>query len=178
MMMRYIARRILEFKLPLDLPLTAQQGLASRFIDLEAALKRKETQLQDLQHERLMALDRFQPRSDADLSNDLTKLRTQIKEFSRRLLRSSELDKMLGGGGKLKQLTLTRNIPETTWNEGPNRKFILESVLWRLLLKHLFANPFQAFGESHKIIMTTWSTIFGKGTRACIRHRRVFINQH
>ncbi len=129
---------------------------SSNVVNLREENETLKVLLRNAQQEKLSALDDFQPRSDADLKEEMVELQYQITSYSR-FLRSSranveETRSALGDGN-----TLT--IPA----DNISATYFFESFLWKQLILELFEHPFKAFGWNGDKINETWCLIFDRG---------------
>lgn len=112
--------------------------------------------LRDVQQEKLSALDDFQPRSDADLREEMVELQYQITSFSRHL-RSSKANSDGTRTSLGDDATLTVPMGNIS------AIYFFESFLWKQLIVELFDHPFKAFGSDGEKIRETWCLIFDRG---------------
>jgi len=112
-----------------------------------------------LTEEMLAGRDRFQPATDGDIKSKMNKLREDVKALAREMNPKQISEKTFAGTLEGKQLALAK--VEKTWARSL-RAPILQSSIWRVLIRHILGTPFVVFGKEGAQVEFTWRILFGE----------------
>lgn len=109
----------------------------------------------------LSRVDRYQPKSDAEIQKEFNDVKLAVLGFSKGLasgIAPEELRQCLGG------LALSEDMDDTVWelNKRWNSKLLVESVIWKGLYRRFLKDPFRAY-EITDDYMIIWRRLFEEG---------------
>lgn len=134
-----------------------------RFItELHGQILDLENQVNALSEEMLAGRDRYQPITDGEFQGLTNQLREFVKNLSRDIskavvVQKNEFRNILEGS------LLTTDLCQEIWDDNSNRRYLIQSAIWKILLDDLFHNSFQVHGKEGAELGITWSKLFSEG---------------
>lgn len=113
--------------------------------------------LHSLQHEMLSTKEKAQSVSDEQLAQNFRGLATLIKSLSR----AANMDPSVNVVEPFAHYNLICKVSKAHWNTRPRKKYLLEAVIWSILIDLVFHDPFVILGEHCSILTTIWTSLFG-----------------
>ncbi|KAH8676466.1 hypothetical protein BGZ60DRAFT_428983 [Tricladium varicosporioides] len=110
-----------------------------------------EATISHLQVALIPPIDYFEPLMDSDAENRLEGLRHLVRALSRTSMEGVEPYLL---GEAFGQISFIQS------GKKQGRKYILESVLWEILMDSFFAHPFSMFGDHGILLSKTWRQLF------------------
>jgi hypothetical protein len=109
----------------------------------------------------LSRVDRYQPKSDAEIQKEFNDVKLAALGFSKGLasnVTSEVLRQCLSG------LALSEDMDDKVWglNERWNSKLLVESAIWNGLYRGFLKDPFRVYGLSNDYLIT-WRKLFEEG---------------
>jgi hypothetical protein len=123
--------------------------------------KQEKELLCSLQEDVLSRVDRYQPKSDAEIQNEFNDVKLAVISFSKSLVSGvapEVLRHCLDG------LALSEDMDDEVWrlNKRWNSKLLVESVIWKELYRGLLKDPFRVYERSNDYI-NIWRKLFKEG---------------
>jgi len=129
--------------------------------------------ISQIQKDILANYDRFQPLEDNTITERFQLLETAIAPVYKNIKekKAEILRKELGDH------TLISDVPMKQWEK--RLKYVVRSVIWKVLITTVFAHPFIHFGEEvSERLMSTWTELFKTGKLLLLQHKCLMLNRY
>jgi hypothetical protein len=124
-----------------------------------------ENRVNALSEEMLAGRDRYQPITDGEFQGLMNQLREFVKNLSRDISKAVSVQKN-EFRDTLEGNLLTNNLCQELCDDRSNRRYLIQSAIWKVLIDELFHNSFQVHGEEGEKLGITWNGLFSEG-RSC-----------